>query len=79
MNKNTVTKVVKKIVIGGVVYLMADFCYQMGKGAILGRQMKHEIDAKEAYGLLTKDGMTKMETIRCKIIKHFADSNMERA
>ena len=31
MNKNTVTKVVKKIVIGGVVYLIADFCYQMGK------------------------------------------------
>ena len=73
MNKNDVVKVVKRIAIGGIVYLTADLCYQMGKGAMLRKQMKYKIDPKEAYDLLSDDGLTKITAIRCKIIKHFAD------
>lgn len=76
MTININEKVIKRVIIGGVVYLVADFCYQWGKGKTLRVQLNKNADAKEIYDMLKTEynsAWEPMQKMRLKIIKTSAD------
>lgn len=70
-------KVVKRIIIGGVVYYAIDFCYQWGKGKMLRILLNENCSAKEMHEILTngcKSTCGPMKKLRYKIIKASAEA-----
>ena len=79
MMVNIDNKVIKRVIIGGVVYLAMDFWYQWGKGKILRVQLNEDYSAKEIYELLKKEYESvwwPLHKMRFKIIKASADAKV---
>ena len=78
MNKNTVTKVIKRTAIVGVVWATAELFFQLGKGDILGVMKKYDMSAEEVYELVSdrvKSNGSFKDRLIFKLIKSMADFN----
>lgn len=56
-------KIVKKLIIGGIVYGIAEFSYTMGKGRMLNALRVTDSSADEAIKILSEDDNLKAKFI----------------
>lgn len=56
-------KIVKKLIIGGVIYGIAELSYVMGKGRILSILRTTDMSAPEAIKILSEDDRLKTKFI----------------
>lgn len=75
MNKKTLTKIMKGSAIIGGVYLLSDFCYQIGKGRMLGFLAKNYEDVSE---LMSTFDDPDMQSWRPKVVKIAADMKLKK-
>ena len=65
-------KLIKTCIVGGIVYMMCDASYQIGKGHILGILAKADVSASQCIDAISND-----KRLRAKLIKIVAKINKE--
>lgn len=67
-------KLIKTCIIGGIVYMMCDASFQMGKGHILGVLAKADISASQCIDVISDD-----KRLRAKLIRMVAKIKKEES
>ena len=67
-------KLIKTCIVVGIVYMMCDASYQMGKGHILGILAKTDVSASQCI-----DAMSDDKRLRAKLIRMVAKINKEES
>ena len=64
-------KLIKTCIVGGIVYMMCDASYQMGKGDVLGVLAKSDVSASQCIDAISNDKRLRAKFIRmvAKIVK----------
>ncbi len=65
-------KLIKTCIVGGIVYMMCDASFQMGKGHILGILAKADVSASQCI-----DAMSDDKRLRAKFIRMVAKIEKE--
>lgn len=64
--------IIKKCIIGGVIYVMCDISFQFGKGYMLGPMAKQNVTGSHALNVLSDDKRWRAKFIK-KVAETFAD------
>lgn len=64
--------IIKKCIIGGVIYVMCDISFQFGKGYMLGPMAKQNVTGSQALNVLSDDKRWRAKFIK-KVAETFAD------
>jgi hypothetical protein len=64
--------IIKKCIIGGVIYVMCDISFQFGKGYTLGTMSKLDVTGSQALNVLSDDKRWRAKFIK-KVAETFAD------
>ena len=67
-------KLIKTCIVGGIVYMMCDASFQMGKGHILGVLAKADVSASECIDVISND-----KRLRAKLIRMVAEIKKEES
>ena len=67
-------KLIKMCIVGGIVYVMSDLSYQLGKGRMLGVLAKTNMSASQCIDLISDD-----ENLRVKFVKMIAKITEEKS
>jgi len=65
-------KIVKKCIVGGVIYVMCDMSFHFGKGFMLGNIAKLDVTGAQALNALSDDKRLRVKFIK-KVAETFAD------
>lgn len=65
-------KLIKMCIVGGIVYVMSDASYQLGKGRILGVLAKTNMSASQCIDIISDD-----KNLRVKLVKMIAKMTEE--
>ena len=65
-------KLIKMCIVGGIVYVISDVSYQLGKGRILGALAKTNMSASQCIDAISDD-----KNLRVKLIKMIAKMTEE--
>lgn len=57
-------KLIKTCIVGGIVYMMFDASYQMGKGHVLGVLAKSDVSASQCIDAMSDDKRLRAKFIR---------------
>lgn len=60
--------IIKKCIIGGVIYVMCDTSFQLGKGFMLGTMTKLDVTGSQGLNALSDD-----KRLRVKFVKKIAE------
>ena len=64
--------IIKKCIIGGVIYVMCDISFQFGKGYMLGPIAKLDVTGSQVLNVLSDDKRWRAKFIK-KVAETFAD------
>lgn len=67
-------KLIKTCIVGGIVYMMCDASFQMGKGHILGVLAKADVSASQCIDAISDD-----KRLRAKLIRMVAKIEKEES
>lgn len=67
-------KLIKTCIVGGIVYMMCDASFQMGKGHILGVLVKADASASQCIDVISND-----KRLRAKLIRMVAKLKKEES